>query len=234
MSFICLETSHYSTRSLRSDQQHDSIPFEMVDGLNRFVLRTSIYPPDPNTYLFTDASHFGWRAHLEPMRLSFMVAGRKTNPSSIHHSCMISTDNTTMVSYINKQGGTHSPHLCVEVWEILHWFLEHDIVIRVHHIPSRFNILADRLSRLDKTLKTECALDLSIAYSIFQMLNYPNVDLFVTQFNHNLPLYASPIPDNHALATDAVSMSWNCLHAYAFPPTILILSVLTEIRQSRC
>ena len=39
----------------------------------------------------------------------------------IHRSCvMISTDNTTVVSYINKQEGTHSPDLCIEVWEILH------------------------------------------------------------------------------------------------------------------
>ena len=38
---------------------------------NRFVLGTSIHPPDPNTFLFMDASHYGWRAPLEPMRLSF-------------------------------------------------------------------------------------------------------------------------------------------------------------------
>ena len=38
---------------------------------NRFVQGMSIHPPDPNTFLFTDASHFGWGAHLEPMRLFF-------------------------------------------------------------------------------------------------------------------------------------------------------------------
>ena len=106
-----------------------------------------------------DASHFGWGAHLELMRLSFhgcwsedqsqlhinilemMVIhlALKKAIKYIHHSCvLISTDNTTVVSYINKQGGTHSPNttvvsyineqggthspnLCVEVWKILHF-----------------------------------------------------------------------------------------------------------------
>ena len=134
---------------------------------------------------------------------------------------MNSTNNTTVVFYINKQGGTHSPNLCMEVWEILHWCLEHDIVIRVFHIPGKFIILADRLSRLDRPLKTELALDQSVANSVFQMLNYPNVDLFATRFNHKLPLYVSPVPDSHALERDALSANWNFLHAYAFPPTIL-------------
>ena len=110
----------------------------------------------------------------------------------IHHSCiMISTDNKTVVSYISKHGGIHSPNLCVEVWEILNWCLEHDIVIRVRHIPDKFNILADRLSRLDKPIKTEWALDQTVANSLFQMLNFPNVDLFATRFNHKLPLCLS-------------------------------------------
>ena len=59
----------------------------------------------------------------------------------IHHSCvMIYTNNTTVVSYISKQGGTHSPNLCIEVWEILHWCLEQDIILRICHIPDKLNI----------------------------------------------------------------------------------------------
>ena len=141
----------------------------------RFETGTSIHPPDPKFFLYTDASHYGWGAHLEPTTLSFhgrwtenqsqlhinmleMMAIRlalKQAKTFIHHSCiMISTDNTMVVSYINKQGGTHSPNLCVEVWKILNWCLEQDIVIRVRvrHIPGKFNILADRLSRLDKPI----------------------------------------------------------------------------------
>ena len=85
--------------------------------------------------------------------LSTQVSG--LGPLVLWSFSLISTDNTTVVSYINKQGGTHSPNLCIEVWEILHWCLEHDIVIRVCHIPGKFNILADHLLRLDRPLKTE-------------------------------------------------------------------------------
>ena len=119
---------------------------------NRFVQGTFIHPPDPNAFLFTDASHYGWGGHLEPMRLSFH--GRWSEDQSqlhisilemmaiclalkkaikyIHHSCvMISTDNTTVVSYINKQEGTklltqnkkkfqhpNLPLLALHAWEL--------------------------------------------------------------------------------------------------------------------
>ena len=141
-----------------------------MNTTNCFEIGTPIHPPDPNIFLYTDASHYGWGVHLELMRLSFhvrwtedqfqlhinileMMAIRlalKQAIRFIHHSCiMISTYNTTVVSYINKQGGTQSPNLCMKVWEILNWCLEHNIIIRVRHIPGKFNILADRLSRLD-------------------------------------------------------------------------------------
>ena len=87
---------------------------------------------------------------------------------------------------------------------------------------------------MNKTIKTEWVLDQSLANSIFQLFNYPNLDLFVTRFNHKLPLYVSPVLDNEAFVIDAFSMNWNHLHAYAFPPTILIPSVLNKIRQSQC
>ena len=64
--------------------------------------------------------------------------------------------------------------------------------------------------------------------------DYPNLDLFVTRFNHKLPLYVSPVLDNQAFTIEAFSMNWNNLHAYTFPPTMLISSVLNKIRQSQC
>ena len=160
---------------------------------NRFVQGTPIHPPDPNAFLFMDASNYGWGAYLELMRLSFhghwsedqsllhidmleiiaICFALKKAIRYIHHSCvMSSTDNTTVVSFINIQGGTHSPNICVEVWEIHHWCLEHDVVIRIRHIPGKFNILADRLSTMDRPLKTEWALDQLIA-----VLHFPDAQL---------------------------------------------------------
>ena len=97
---------------------------------NQFVTGTTIHPPDPKFFLYTDASHFGWGAHLEPTTLFFhgrwtedqsqlhinmleMMAIRlalKQAVSFIHHSCiMISTDNTTVNGgLIHQQTGWHS------------------------------------------------------------------------------------------------------------------------------
>ena len=222
---------------------------------NPFVQGTFIHSPEPNAFIFTDARRYGWGAHLESMRLFFH--SRWTEVQSklhtsileknghsfctkkatqyIHHSCvMISTDNTTMVSYFNNQGGTYSPNLCIEVWENLHWYLKHDVILRIRHVLGKFNNLEDRLSRLDKHLNTEWSFDQTVANCIFQMLRFPSVDLFATRFNHKLPLYVSPVPDNQAFAIQALSINWNNLHANVLLSTVLIPSILTEIRQSQC
>ena len=221
----------------------------------RFETGTSIHPPDPEFFLYTDASHYGmgssfradntvlsWSLDRKPIPAPYQYVRNdghtiSTETSQNIYSPFLHHDihrQHNVVSYINKQGGTHSPNLCVEVWKILNWCLEQDTVIRVRHIPGKFNILADRLSRLDKPIKTEWALDQTVANSVFQMLNFPNVDLFATRFNHRLPLYVSPVQDYKALAIDALSMDWNHLHAYAFPPFILIAAVLEKIRQHQC
>ena len=251
---IGLETSYSSLRSSGYDQQYDQISFEMVDGHQLICPGNAHSPSRPQTIPLyrrqslrmgsssgTDESILSWSLVERPVPAQYQHFGNnghsfRTDKSLkyIHLSCvMISTDNTTLVSYINKQGGTHSPNLCVEVWKILQWCLKRHI-IRIRHIPGKFNVLADRLPRIDKIVKTEWSLDQSIVNSIFQMFNYPNLNLFATHFNHKLPLYVSPVLDNQAFAIDAFSMNWNNLHAYAFPPTILIPSILNKIRQSQC
>ena len=47
---------------------------------------------------------------------------------------LIATDNTTVVAYINKQGGTHSNLLLRLVVDLFLWFQTQDITLRVRHI----------------------------------------------------------------------------------------------------
>ena len=56
-------------------------------------------------------------------------------------------------------------------------------------------------------------------------------DLFATFENRKLPIFVSPIPDPRAMAVDALSISWNGIVAYAFPPIPLIPLVLNKIQR---
>ena len=207
---ISLETSHSSLRSSGYDQQYDRIPFEMVAGHQSILSKNAHSPSRPqNIRLYgchiirmgsssgTNESIISWSLVGKPIPAPYQHVGNNghlictdKDLKYIHHSCvMISSDNTTVVSYINKQGGTHSPNLCEEVWKILQWCLKHHIVVRIRHIAGKFDVLADRSLRMDKIVKTEWALDQGIANSIFQMFNYPSLDLFAIRFNHKLSLY---------------------------------------------
>ena len=138
-----------------------------------------------------------------------------------------------MVAYIRHQGGTHSTELSEEVWSVLNLCFNHNIQLLVKHILDRFNTLADQMSRVDKPISTEWSLNQEIANKVFQIMDFPSIDLF-TRLNHRLPFYVSPIPDQKALSIDALSMDWNRIHAYAFPPFHLIPAVINKIWSSQC
>ena len=184
----------------------------------------------PSHTIFTDASLSGWGAHVEPEGLLFhglwtedqsqlhinvleMKAIFLSLTRAVHKvknsTVLVSTDNTTVVAYIRHQGGTHSTVLSEEVWNILNLCLAHNIQLLAKHIPGRFNTLADRMSQIDKPISTEWSLNQEIANKIFQIMDFPSIDLFATRLNHRLPLYVSPIPDQKALSIDAISMDWN-------------------------
>ena len=114
----------------------------------------------PSHTIFTDASLSGWGAHVEPEGLLFhgvwsedqsrlhinvleMKAIFLSLSRAVHKvknsTVLVSTDNTTVVAYIRHQGGTRSPDLSEEVWNILNLCLAHNIQLLAKHIPGRFN-----------------------------------------------------------------------------------------------
>ena len=208
----------------------------------------------PQETVWTDASMMGWGAHMN----NKMVSGEWSETMQHHHinmlemmavknalhrfqfhlhnkQVLIRTDNSTVVTYINRQGGTRSPRLCMLTWEILQWCCQNRISLRAAHIPGKKNILADGLSRGRPVMKmTEWSLSQSVADRLFCLFERPNIDLFATRDNRKVTVYCSPFPDPEAWACDALAVNWTGMYAYAFPPPILVPKVLKKVSQETC
>ena len=88
---------------------------------------------------------------------SISSSKRVSNPS-LQKTVLVATDNTTVVAYINKEGGMKSGSLCALLWRILSWCTRQQVTLRARHIPGRLNVIADKLSRLGQTIQTEWSL----------------------------------------------------------------------------
>ena len=207
--------------------------------------------PQPDLSLFTDASDNGWGASLGDDHLSGLW-NRDCSSYSINHrellavlysvqgllhllhgrSVSLYVDNTTALSYICKQGGTHSPALNAVAQAILRLCGSHQIRLLPQFIPGRLNVLADSLSHRSQVLGSEWTLCRQAFREVLHC--WPaTVSLFATNLNHRLPIYFSPMPDPQSAGTDAMLQSWDGFQAYAFPPSRLLQRVLSKVRQSR-
>ena len=93
-------------------------------------------------------------------------------------------------------------------------------------IPGWLNVVADKLSRLGQTIQTEWSLLPEVFQTKCSRWHRPQIDLFATRFNNKLPLFVSPVPDTLATAVDAVSLPWEDLDIYAFPPAAILGKVV--------
>ena len=98
---------------------------------------------------------------------------------------LVATDNTTVVAYINKEGGMKSGSLCALLWRILSWCTRKQVTLKAHHIPGRLNVIADKLSRLGQTIQTEWSLHPEVFKAICSRWHQPQLDLFATRFNYH-------------------------------------------------
>jgi hypothetical protein len=62
-------------------------------------------------------------------------------------SLLIATDNTTVVAYLQNQGGTHSSSLYLLCRESMLLCDNLQTVLTVRHVPGNPNLIADALSR---------------------------------------------------------------------------------------
>ena len=157
----------------QSDQQLLASLLQQWQDLSFLTSGIPIQPFQAKFTIFTDASTQGWGAHMEDSQISgtwtrldrqlhinclelkvVVLALRHWVSVLRGHQVLIHMDNTTVVSYINKQGGTHSLALLRLVVDLFMWLQAQDIVLRASHIPGCLNVIADRLSRPNQPILT--------------------------------------------------------------------------------
>ena len=79
---------------------------------------------------------------------------------------------------------------------------------------------------MGQTMETEWSLLPEVFQLICSWWHQPQMDLFATRFNNKLPQFVSPVPDPIAWAVDALSLPWEDLDLYAFPPVAILGKVL--------
>ena len=169
---------------------------------------------NPDIIITTDASTLGWGAVLENQS----VGGQWTEAEACHHNnylelratflalqsfcknaskvhVRLRSDNTTTVTYLNSMGGMQSLQ-CDRLTnkEIWLWYMQREISISASHMPWKSNILADKASG-----KFHCNTAWmprpDLFWSIAQKWGTPDIDLFASRLNAQLPCYVSWKPD---------------------------------------
>ena len=141
---------------------------------------------------------------------------------------LIRSDSSTVVSYINKQGGS-SPLLCdisLEIWEFC---ISRNLKIVASHLAGISNSRADRLSRIQHSdhsyyLTQECFEDLSDSLS-FSL----KIDCFASRNNFKIKNFISRYCDPLSSWVDAFATIWTD-NVYLFPPYPIINRVISKFK----
>ena len=113
-------------------------------------------------------THSNCKLHINTLELNAVILALHQWVSVLQgHQVMIATDNTTVVSYIHKQGGTDSYILLRLVVDLFIWLQTQDIATRASHIPGCLHVIVDCLSRLNQPITTEWSFHPKIVNRIF-------------------------------------------------------------------
>ena len=199
------------------------LPQEVRRDLSWWMVRNHLLTgvrfgtPAPDLHLYSDASCLGWGAHFLDQHMSGVWSNQKLlhinllemkalflglqwfREDVIGHHVTAMCDNSTVVAYVNKQGGTVSRALCLLASRLLRWTESFDVHLDARYLPGQDNVLADVLSCRGQVVGTEWSLHPQVARSLIRVWGNPSIDLFATCLNAKLPLYCSLVPDPQAV-----------------------------------
>ena len=141
---------------------------------------------------------------------------------------MILSENTSAVLCSKNQGGTHSRALLDLICQVWHWCSNRSMELKTRHIPRHLNVLADSLSRNRQIIHTEWTLHPTVFEKLVLASGNPHVDLFEMRWNHKLPTFVLPFPNQQVWETNALSIERTGMFAYMFPPVVLVPNVIQK------
>lgn len=103
---------------------------------------------------------------------------------------LVRTNNTSVVSYINHQGGLRLLKLCKLALQILWWSQGKLCSLRAVYIPGHLNVEADALSR-QWPVPGEWRLHADVVCHIWRRFGCTEVNLFESSYTTHCPLWFS-------------------------------------------
>ena len=110
--------------------------------------------------------------HINCLELEAVILTIRNFLPQRNQCVLVRSDNTTVIQYICRQGGTRSPQLCYKTWELWQLAIKNNIILKAAHIAGKLNILPDQLSRV-VIRPTEWTLNNAVLSQIFQIWGKP-------------------------------------------------------------
>ena len=190
---------------------------------DRLELGISLGQVSPQVELWSDASDGGWGAHLDEQVASGLWAPEEVElsinarelltierallwfaPHLVGSSVAVFADNSTAISYLRNQGGTHSSFLNSIAQRILRWAEVLSVVISPQFIMGKHNVLADALSRPNQILGSEWTLKQEVFGDLCR--RWPvSIDWFATFQNHRF---------RYIFLLTTITMLWGRIHFF--------------------
>ncbi|MPC47740.1 hypothetical protein E2C01_041496 [Portunus trituberculatus] len=204
--------------------------FLLPERVSRFLLVAQSFLEDRARMVSLWMSLLGHLAFLERL-----IPGSQVCSQSLQW-CL---EKHWMAASDTARGRVSPSQLCLEdlFWwmdpgDILWWCEDNSVSLRPRFVLGWHNALADVLSC--ECVRSEWTLHPVVCRQVFQVWSAPQVDLFATALNHQLPLYVSPLQDPGAWKEDAYAFPLEGLDQNAFPPFSRMRRVLLWIRGAAC
>ena len=197
--------------------------------------------------LFSDACFGGWGTYFPPsvthgffdvMERAESINTKETLaiwysllsflPALRNHHILIRSDSATAISYVSKFSGMNDLRrdlIARDIWQLAH---DNNFWISISFIPGHENIESDAESRAGNPF-LEYTLPKDAFIAITKVFGFPQIDLFASRLNAQLPLYVSWLPDPYCYSVDAFKMSWRPWFAFIHSPFILVSRILKKI-----